>query len=155
MESDWESEEEGQTFRPSIKAYERVGLPGAAIGALLGTIMTDNLEDLQKNINRAVQDPTDRFIILVNAISRKLMSTEVIKINEDELVSILLKIKEIKNVGCKNPTAFILGYIASKGGSKITKNSANKVFEILRKLDNRDSIKEADCIRYARYWMTL
>lgn len=159
-ESGWESASDASgdefEFKPEVDVYERVGLPGTMISAISGTTMSGNLGELQKKINRMVQSPDDRFIIYVNAIFRKMISGDIINLSEPDLVNMLSKVKNIRNIEYKNPTAYILGYIASQGGNKkpLDKATVNKVLNILPKIDDI-SITPPDVIRYARYWQAL
>jgi hypothetical protein len=158
IENKWESNSEESfedeiKFKPSIKAYEHVGL-SAAVSAMLGTIMEGNLGELQKKINKMIQNPVDRFAIYVDAISRSLTSREIINLTQDDIINMLLPIKNIKNIEHKNPTAYILGYVATEGGISLNKKNIQKVFKILSSLEDY-SIKEPDVIRYSRFWMTL
>lgn len=146
--------EEYQTFAPSIKVFERIGLPG--VGILLGTTMGGDIGDLQKRINKMVQDPADRFIIYTDAIVRRLINSDIIRLSEDDLFDMLSKAKnDVKNIGAKNPTAFILGYIASEGGMRMTKQNVSNVLKNILPEVGDESVSEEDVIRYARLWMSL
>lgn len=147
--------EEEKTFAPSIKVFERIGLPGD-ISSLIGSTMVGDIRDLQKRINKMVQDPTDRFIIYTDAIVRRLISSDAIRLSEDNIVDMLKKAKNnVKNVGYKNPTAYILGYIASEGGMRMTKQNVNNVLKNILPQVGDESVSEQDVIRYARLWMSL
>lgn len=156
-QDDYQDEDEGQLFKPSIDAYKRVGLPGNIISSLLGANLGGNFEDIQKNINRLVQDPSDRFIIYIDAISRRMIDMNIINIDQNDIESILMKAKEIRlHVEHKNPTAFIFGYLASRGGTDKTLNKThvNNVLNMLSRLRD-DSVTPPDVIRYARFINTL
>ena len=143
-EYDWESdieEEKSREFQPEARAYERVGISGSMLG---------DFSDI-----RMVQDPSDRFIIYVDAISRKLMSEDT-DLDENDLTTMLTKAREIPNIGYKNPTAYVLGYIASSGGRKnlVTKNVTKVINDILPKVHDV-SVTPPDIIRYIRLWQSL
>lgn len=167
--NDIESEEEGKwesgseasfegeveiEFKPSINAYERAGLP-SAVAAMLGTNIGGELGELEKKINRLVQDPADRFAIYVDAISRSLINRDIVKLSQDDIESMLMPIRNIKNVEHKNPTAYILGYIASQGGRSLQHQIVEKVLKVMLPSVEDSSVKEPDVIRYARFWMIL
>lgn len=102
------------------------------------------------------QDPRGRFCLKVDAVSRNIRSTcNRVKISEDQIQLLLNKSQTIKRVEYKNPSAFVLGYLATDGGvRKITKTSLTNVWNCYSELINRDeSIKPPDIIRYARWWV--
>ena len=105
IENEWESDTQESfddeiKFKPSIKAYEHVGL-STAVSSMLGTIMEGNLGEIQKKINRMIQDPVDRFAIYVDAISRNLTSREIITLSQDDIINMLSPIRNIQNINIK------------------------------------------------------
>jgi hypothetical protein len=65
-------------------------------------------------------------------------------------------IPNVQNVKYKNPTAYILGYLASRGGKNM---DLKYVKNVLRNIDNHliveNGVTAPDVIRYGRYWMTI
>lgn len=142
-------------FQSEINVYERVGMPGATAEFLGVSFGGGALSDLQRKINKMFQDPSERFAVYVDAIYRNLSDKKGVKLNDDDIFRMLTKIKTIKNIQHKNPTAYILGYIASDGGRNITKESMkNVITNIIPSVRDWD-IKPADVLRYARFWMEL
>lgn len=135
-----EFEEEGKLMA-EISAFERIG----GIGDLM--ITTDLM----------AQDPTDRFKIKVNAISRDLKNNRHVSLNEDDIKNLLEKVSVIKEKGFNitfiNPSAYVLGYIASKGGRQIDNKEVQNIFLNVLKLV--ESVTQPDVIRYARFHINL
>ena len=145
-------EDDGPVFVPSYTAYERAGLGGAA-AILDGLVLSGNMSDLQKKINRILQDPVERFAIYVDATSRRLDGNSGISISENDIVNMLTMIKNLKYVQYTNPEAYVLGFLASKGGVEIHKKNIDKIFK--NALPYTNGVEKADVIRYARLWLNL
>jgi hypothetical protein len=64
------------------------------------------------------------------------------------------KASDLPNIKYLNATAYILGFLASDGGRGITSKLVNRIFDILPELQD-DSVKKADVIRYARFYMKI
>jgi hypothetical protein len=151
-DDEFETQDNFPTFQPGIDAASRIG----PSGIFLGTIIGGDAGDLQSQINKMNQDPVERFKLYVDAISRNLTSLELINLTQDDIDNMLSPIKKIKNINHKNPTAYVLGYIASNGGTNISQKQVTYVLnKILPNIANKLDIKQPDVIRYARYWMTL
>jgi hypothetical protein len=136
-------------FRPDIKAYERVGLPG-----LLGAVMTGNFANIQRNINNMVSDPVERFSLYVDAAARNLSSKFDGLLSSEDIVEMIEHVRNIKNVEYKNPVGYILGYIASRGGYSINEKAVENIFvNVLPVVNNMSRVTEPDVIRYARLWL--
>lgn len=150
----WHSEEEyidePQVMAAEVKAFERAG-PGST---LLGPAFGD-LSEIAKKMRIISEDYTEQFAIYVDAISRKLNSNNEISIAEDDIIVMLHTIRKIKIIEHVNPSAYILGYIASNGGKNMKVDKVRWVIDVvLPKLDI-DSVRPPDVVRYARFWMTL
>lgn len=130
--------DEEDDFQLEAKAYERLG------GAVLLSQLTGK--------KKGVEDPIERFSVQVDAISRKLK--EYGNITESDIVMMLDKANNLKNIEHKNPTAYILGFIASEKGKNITKKSADFVFKNVLPYAG-ENIEKEDVIRYARLWLNL
>jgi hypothetical protein len=135
-EDDWLSDDDAD-FKPEAKAFERVS------GGLLGT-----KTDIEK---KHLQDPTEKFSITVDAIARNLSNyTDIQQTDIDKMIE---NISSLKYIEFKNPTGYVLGYLASKGGKKIEKSIIENVFK--KALPHTQGITEPDIIRYAKLWLTL
>ena len=53
----------------------------------------------------------------------------------------------------KNPTCFVFGYIATRGGSKIYYDILIKLYKIIDKVDETKNIRDVDIIRYFTLWI--
>lgn len=146
----------GFGFQPEVNVYDRVGMPGVA-DVLSNVILSgDNLSDLQRKINKMVQDPMDRFMVYVDAISRNISSAEKgIVLDNNDIIRMLKNAKKIKNVQYKNPSAYILGYLASEGGKEMKKENVANVIKKGIPLVREGNVEPPDVVRYARYWMNL
>jgi len=137
--------EQGPQFVADIHAFDRTG-----VGRLGTEIVGGKIGDLQKRMDREMSSPEDRFSMYVDAISRKLEGDGIVHISNTDIETMLDKIPEIKDVKYKNPTAYILGFLASRGGrsmdnvSNIIKNVVPSVKDV--------GVEAPDVIRYARYW---
>ena len=143
---EWEiNDEEGDesmNYGQEFNVYERTG-PG---GINLGLVGPDG------KIDRSIQEPLERFQIYVDAISRGLMNEELGIIAEQDIQIMLEKAKKLNNVNFKNPSAYILGYISSKGGKQLTKIQFNYVKNTILSKIIDTSINPEDILRYSRLW---
>lgn len=105
-----------------------------------------------------IQTPLGRFCIKVYAISRNIES-ECALINQPDIEMLQTFSQKVPMVRYKNPTAFVLGYIATKRGSiKIDPKSLEEAYICYKKtvsVDKDESIKKSDIIRYSRLWNIL
>ena len=131
-------------FQPSITDWGRVGLPGGD-GAILPS----------GKVGRAMMEPLEKFRMYVEAICRNLNNWDSINISEISIQRMLETAAQLEAVGYKNPTAYILGFIATGGGQKLTKKNFDQVIsQVLTHVDD-DSVLQPDIIRYARLWEKL
>jgi hypothetical protein len=133
---DWLSDEDVE-YKAEAKAFERVG------GGLLGTKV-----DKEK---KHLQDPIEKFSVTVDAISRNLANY--IDLNQKDIDNMIENIGLLKNIEFKNPSGYVLGYLASKGGKKIEKSIVQNIFK--NALPHTQGITEPDIIRYAKLWLSL
>ena len=144
---DWRSQEyleeygnEGE-LREEKNVFDRIG----GVGDLM--ITTDLM----------TQDPTDRFKLKVNGISRDLKNNRNVNLDEEDIKTLIEKVETVKdkgfNIGFINPSAYILGYIASDGGRGINQREVQNVFKNVLKLV--DSVTQPDVIRYSRFHINL
>ncbi len=133
-----------QEFGQERNVFERVGIRNDLIDI-----------DIDKKKSRTQKTPIERFVENVNAIALDLMNSLNI-ISEGDIKIILESIRLIENPEYKNPSAYILGYIATNGGNKIEKRSLKETFEIIEEGKIEDSsVTQPDVIRYCRLWLNL
>ncbi len=133
-------------LRPEIGAYNRVGMAGDMIGMITGP---------DGKINRGMLDPLQIFQIQVDAISRHLKDQKIKKpLDDRDIQKMIEKSIVLRHVNYKNPTAYVLGYIASNGGSRITQEQFNNSSKLLEYVYDT-SVLEPDILRYARLWMSI
>lgn len=105
-----------------------------------------------------VQTPLGRFCLHVDAVARQL-KTRWAAMTESDIETLLEVSQRLSRVGYKNATAFVFGYIASRGGQQeITKLSLSKAFRYYQLMSTEKtdlSIQKPDIIRYARLWVNL
>ena len=104
------------------------------------------------------QTPLGRFCLRVDAVSRNINeSCAGFSIPDEEIQVLLNRSQNLPRVEFKNPTAFVLGYLATRKGTiGITKTSLKNVWGCYGSVGgiNKDSsIREPDIIRYARLWV--
>jgi hypothetical protein len=138
---------------PEINAFNRVGLPGSG---LITKKPTTRLE-------QATQDPLDRFRRNVDAVARNLNNwDEVENIDEKSIDKMIIKAADLNSVEYKNPTAYVLGFLATEGGNVLSKEKFKYVINSVlphaksdSKSDDGVSVLPADVIRYSRLWQNL
>jgi hypothetical protein len=127
-------------FQNEMGAYLRAGG-----GVNIGLIGADG------KIDQSILDPLDRFKIIVDATARKLIDTQYI--TEIDINVLLENANNLKYVNYKNSTAYVLGYIVSKGGSEIEITHFNDIIKKILPIFHDDSIKPPDIIRYSKLWI--
>jgi hypothetical protein len=124
-------------------------------------IISGKISDLNKDINKLTHDPLERFKIYIGAISYSMTENNIYDISVDDRNYMCRVASSLNNSKYLNPTAYILGFIATNGGRpsvnkkrEINKKKITQIFNFLNLL-NDDSVKPADVIRYSRFWLTL
>lgn len=136
---DYEEDFDEGSFVDEGNAYERAGQSG--VTALLTK---------EQHKNATIED---RFKSAVNTAFLDLKGENLIRISDADLRILIEKIDQITvGVKYKNPTCYILGYVATSGGTKMNKSGMDTVLKIVPKLDKKLGIEPPDVIRYARYW---
>ena len=144
--------EDVSELKASITAHERVSRLDPCTSGILMDLSGD-MSNIQKRIREMVS-VEDRFKYYVGAIINNLNENKILDISWDSRVKICQKADDIPNVKFLNPTAYILGYVATQGGKTMNKRDIKMVFRALDVLKD-DSIREPDVIRYSRFWMGL
>lgn len=133
-------------YKAEVAAYDRVG-PSGKLASLLQSGLP------HKKGKREAILPRDRFLIGLDAIGRRIGEDNVASISEQDINIMLEKAATSPNIEYKNPLAFILGYLASKGGQSLKQPTVNSVIKnILPKLDGEAGVEPPDVVRYARWW---
>jgi hypothetical protein len=127
-------------FQNEMGAYSRAGG-----GINIGLVGADG------KIDQSIIDPLDRFKIIVDAKARMLTDTPYI--TELDINVLLENANNLKYVNYKNSTAYVLGYIVSKGGREIEITHFNDIIKQILPIFHDDSIKPPDIIRYSRLWI--
>jgi len=120
-------------------------------GGVPVVVPSGKLSDLSKTINQLTTDPEERFKRYVGAISHSMTEDDIFDISVDDRNIMCRRAGYLEKVKYFNPTAYILGYVITRGGRDIEKKLMLKAFENLRYLKD-DSVKPSDVVRYARYW---
>ena len=143
-----EFQEEIQELRPEFNVYNRVGASTTRTNIIIG----DN-----GRIDRLLTNPLDIFQSYVESISRDLISEGIREISERDINTMLEISNKLMYPKYKNPSAYVLGYIASNGGREITKTNFNYVKNkiLAKQLLEDKSVLEPDVLRYARLWLSL
>ena len=158
-EDDTDSDEEDyfqdNNFKNEMNVYDRIGMPQIEGGLNIFGNIEGKLGDINKKLDIISRSDEESFKIYVNAISRKIMGgSNIFNLNNNDIVNMLKNIKNIKNVQHKNPSVYVLGYLASNKGKNITKESINIVInEVLHEIEG--NITGPDILRYARFWINL
>jgi len=141
-------EDDQPDFKAEADSYTRV-----SGGGKLAELLSGGVSVLDKERRRKDMSPEDRVLIAIDAIARKLTTERYINLSEANINSILERIMIVPFMKYKNPLGFILGFVASKEGTKITKESFDNVVKILPKIEEEGVTKE-DVLRYARLWVS-
>lgn len=146
-------DEDEPKFQDEFAAYSRAGPAG-----LLNTLLNvETLEKLSKPRGGfQLFPPEDQFLLNVNKFCRDLMDQDVklMQVDIDRMLEYSQDIKE--SLRYRNAAGYILGYIATKGGTVINPASIQKTInEVLPKLGSDQGVFPPDVVRYARYWMKL
>jgi hypothetical protein len=129
-------------FQQSINAFAQAGFAPLGLGTL-------DVLGMNKKF-----DAKGHFKETVNAIAQQLREDR-IKLSGNDLEQLIETVDILKEPQYKNPTAYLLGYIASEGGRDIQRNNVNNVFKNILKTVSDKSVKEEDVLRYTRLWYNL
>jgi hypothetical protein len=130
--------EEEQKFVASAKQFELAG----------GGIRSDvNL--------KSVKNPQERFRIIVAGVANRI--NDVMKekpFSRDDFTRMTDKVAVTPFIQYKNPSAFVLGYYATRGGREnMTPALFQKVLAMLNVINETKEIASPpDIIRYATFW---
>ncbi len=147
FDDDWPSSPEQYPIfgQPVGKDWDRVGLPGAGY---IGAMPVDRVE-------RAMMEPIESFRIYVDSISRRLNNCEGVNISDQSITRMLETAAQLEAVEHKNPTAYVLGFIATGGGSKLDNKKYEYVIKKVLPCVEDTSVLPPDIIRYSRLWKSL
>lgn len=142
--SDFESDEDYgdvQDFRNEIDAYQRAG-----------AVSQYNLSG-----DRTLMTPLERFRVNVDGISRNLKDVVQNSLSEEDIDTMLVKADILEVIEHKNPTGYVLGYIAidRRQNNKLTNSRYDYVVESILPFMEDGSVMEADIVRYARLWESM
>lgn len=130
------------------KAFERAGPTGK-----LAELLTGGQEVGKK---KETVSPEDRFLIAVDALSRKINDESKVKISQNDIDEMLERTRSIRNLKYKNPAGYILGYVASRGGRSLKEKDVKEVIDhALPLVAETNGVEPSDVLRYARFWRTL
>lgn len=135
-------------FKPEMGAFGvggRVGAPGQNI---IGNIPENRIE-------RAMMEPLERFRMYVDAVARNLNNWDEVNLSEENIEFMLIKAEKIPVINHKNPTAYVLAFIATNGGKNMNKNSFNHVVNKVLPRVTGGSVLPPDIIRYVKLWESL
>lgn len=132
---------DGPQYQDEFKARERTGI----------------MSNVTDRSLRNIQDPREKLLVLVDAISRSINSDYMNDyITDDDIAIMTGKIDQLLHPQSKNATAYILGYLVTRGGNKILPDKVKEVFtQVLPNIKNDTSVTKPDVLRYARLWQTL
>ena len=136
-EEDEEPAEE-QQFVAGAKQYELAG----------GGIRSDvNL--------KSVKNPHERFRIIIASVASKINDNTPSKpFSRDDFTKMSDKVSLTPFIQYKNPSAFVLGYYATRGGTQdMTTDMFAKAITMLDIInESKDIASPPDIIRYATFW---
>ena len=122
-------------YMNEIKAFERTGY---------GFTSSTSLKN--------VTNPLEAFRIRTTAAFYKLQAAA--KMQDGDLVKLLDPISLLPNIKFKNPAAYVLGYIASRGGREVSGKSFDIACKISHLINEKKlNVTDPDILRYAVYWI--
>lgn len=128
-EEEYEYAEEGEdVMMAEINAYERAG----------GGITSYTL--------KSVKNPKEKYKFILTSLFEKMG----LNMTMHDKNMILQSVMARDDIIYKNPYGYILGYIGSRGGKGITKDSMNQAFN---SIGSSEGIEEPDIIRYSVFWV--
>lgn len=105
---------------------------------------------------RSGQDPLEHFVTVLDARARELSRYPRVGIDETQIRTMREHARKLPYPGYKNVSAFILGYLASKGGRSVEKDRFDGVMDrVYPHIDDVQAITPEDVLRYARMWTRL
>jgi hypothetical protein len=137
-------------FEDSFKDVERTGMRGIDIDVYLNEFSLKQTKLFRSDI--------ESFIINTNSIAREMVDNNIL--NNNDLENILENIKNLDKPNLKNPSAYILGYIASNGGRNLDIENYKKALNIIKRKKTKYSLEDTsvlqpDIVRYARIWINF
>lgn len=147
MDDDFQEDTDVQNYQMEAKAFERVSQ-----GRLHEFLSTSATTQLEKG-GRQVLTPEDRFIIKLNTQCLAMREDKTADISDKDIDTMLEKTRQISDLKYKNPLAYILGYIATKGGKSLKVADVKDVIKnILPSVATEGDVAPQDVVRYARFW---
>ena len=134
-----------------FKDLDRVSMPNY--------IDIDMYIDLvSKKRNKLFMSSLEKFVKNVYQIGKDLIENGLLSIKD--LENILNNIATLDNPQYKNATAYLLGYIASDGGTNLDPKNAENLLRKFNTLEKKNFFEDdtLDCaaiIRYARLWVSM
>jgi len=110
--------------------------------------------DVEKDIRQ--KTPIEIFVDSVRKIANIIIDNNYVDkkiFNSNDLDIILKNIYLFNKPEYKNPTCFILGYIATDGGRSISKEKLFKMYRLIDEIDSSTNIQPPDIIRYSTLWI--
>ena len=139
-------EDDDDHFQAEMGAFDRVGF-----NDFDGTIPKTRLE-------HAMQEPIERFKQYVKGITHNLNSKN-IHITKDQIKKMIDSAEQLKNIEHKNPTAYVLGFLANKIEIDDLGHFVDLYDYVIKKVlihvNEEDSVQAHDVIRYGRLWKTM
>lgn len=135
-------------FGVDVNAYGRTG---RGTGMMKTVVGDGKMADIQRMVD--MSNPEEKFKIILDAVARMMIESYNIQLSEANLDEILTRVSSVRKIQHKNPTAFVLGYIATRGGKNM-KNVRNTIENILPLLED-SSITGPDVVRYSNLWMSI
>jgi hypothetical protein len=145
--SDTSYEDDDKHFQPEMGAFDRVGF-----NDFDGTTPKTRLE-------HATQEPIERFKQYVKGVTHDLKSKN-IHITNSQIREMIDSADQLKNVEHKNPTAYVLGFLANKMEIDDLDDFGDLYDYVIKKVlihvvDPEDSVQAHDVIRYGRLWNSM
>jgi hypothetical protein len=138
--------EQEDQYKAEIGAIDRVG-PSGKLAEMLSTPYTDGPKKVEN------MSSEDRFLVFVDATCRRMIQEHIGGLSQSDIDTMLEKSKYVIGLRYKNPIAYIMGFLASKGGQSLKKDNVLMVInKVLPKMEGEGGVTPPDVIRYARYW---
>jgi Family of unknown function (DUF5770) len=121
--------------------------PNGRVGGFSGVVQVP-----KNRKEQAMLDPVERFRLYVDSTARNLNHLDNRNLDNQSIEEMLRNVDKLTDVKHKNPTAYVLGFLATGGGQKLTKRDFNNVIQKILPSAREGSVLAPDVIRYARLW---
>ena len=148
---EWNPVEDNQYGGIERNAFERL-----AISSITDVVPDKVFTRAQeREVNRFVSKTINMVRDITNAINSDIGFGFEIDLSNDTVIDFIKKCIDIEHFETKNVNGLLLGYLATKKGRELTKESFNKIAYDLLPLLNDSDLSHENVLRYSRFWVRV